>query len=287
MTRANIERLESMIGCTVAGPGVGPLAVGEGEGPGRMLEPEELSWEVGRLLGRDPVWEGRRVLVTAGPTREALDPVRYLGNRSSGRMGWALAREAWLRGAEVRLVSGPVALPDPRGVEVTRVESAREMLAAARDRLDGVDLVIYAAAVADFRPETPLDRKLSRREGDGSAPVALAENPDVARELRPELPPGAATLGFALETAELRERAAAKLREKGFTFIAANPAGEPGVGFEAETNRILLLGPGGFSEELSLAPKPEIARLLLDRVAPHLPPTAGGGSPGPSGYDAG
>ncbi|HSR42405.1 MAG TPA: bifunctional phosphopantothenoylcysteine decarboxylase/phosphopantothenate--cysteine ligase CoaBC, partial [Longimicrobiales bacterium] len=153
--QANLAHLRDALGYRTVGPDVGPLAAGEGEGPGRMTEPEEILEHVGRALEPENALTGRTVLVTAGPTREPLDPVRYLGNRSSGLMGDALARGAWRRGAGVVLVSGPTSLAPPPGVELLRVETAREMEREVRRRLPDADVAIFAAAVADFRPAEP------------------------------------------------------------------------------------------------------------------------------------
>ena len=179
-TQTNITHLREALSYRIAGPGVGPLAFGEGEAPGRMLEPADIIEEVGRALGPASTLAGKRVLVTAGPTREAIDPVRYVGNRSSGRMGFALAAAAWRRGAEVTVVSGPVTLDDPHGVEVIRVETAREMFDEVSRSLPEVDVSIFAAAVADFRPVDPAEDKLKRADVGPKMELSLTENPDVA-----------------------------------------------------------------------------------------------------------
>jgi phosphopantothenoylcysteine decarboxylase/phosphopantothenate--cysteine ligase len=158
-TQANAERCRQL-GYGILGPTFGPLAVAEEAGEGRMLEPLEIAHHAGRALRGASALAGRRVLVTAGPTREPVDPVRYLGNRSSGRMGYAMAREAWLRGCDVTLVTGPTSLPDPVGVEVSRVETAHEMLHEVKSLISLHDIVIFAAAVSDFRPDEVLGRKM-------------------------------------------------------------------------------------------------------------------------------
>jgi phosphopantothenoylcysteine decarboxylase / phosphopantothenate---cysteine ligase len=276
-TRRNAAHLADALGYTLLGPADGPLAVGEGEGPGRMIEPEALVEQVGRALGRRAPWIGRRVLVTAGPTREAVDAVRYLGNRSSGRMGFALARECWLRGADVTLVTGPVSLPTLEGVETIRVETAREMRDAAEPRAGSSHLQIFAAAVSDFRPVAPLEGKRKRERvqaagGDeGGARgwhVDLVENPDIAMETRGKGPEDVLRVGFALETDDLMTHARQKLESKAFDWIVANPAGEPGAGFDAPTNRGWILdrlAPDA-PEPLPLASKADFARSILDRV---------------------
>jgi len=235
-----------------------------------MLEPWQIVEHVGRALGADAAWEGRHVLVTAGPTREAVDPVRYLGNRSSGRMGYALAQAAWRRGARVTLVTGPTALPFPEGVDVLPVESAREMHEAVAGVVGGSDVSIYAAAVADFRPDEAFDRKVKRGELDGALTLTLAANPDVAAETRPLRKPGSVAVGFALETHDLLEHARRKLEAKGFQLLVANDATEEGSGFEVDTNRVTILDADGGAESLPLQSKDEVAEAVLDRVTPLL-----------------
>ncbi len=265
-TTENLRHLQDVLGHTLAGPASGPLAFGEGEGPGRMLEPEEILEHVGRALGRDPVWEGRSVLVTAGPTREPLDPVRFIGNRSSGRMGFALAAAAWRRGARVTMVTGPSSLPDPTGVETLRVETGGQMKDRVLERLPGCDVLVFAAAVADFRPEDPKGEKLKRsRKGDGLE-LRLSSTEDIARATLQGRKPGTLALGFALETEDLKGNARRKLKEKGFDIIAANSPLERGSGFDVDTNRVTILDTEGGVEELPLLPKDEVAEKLLDRL---------------------
>lgn len=268
-TQVNLRHLQDELGYAMAGPAEGPLAYGEGDGPGRMLEPEEILEHVGRALGRDPAWEGREVLVTAGPTREPLDPVRFLGNRSSGRMGFALAAAAWRRGCEVTLVTGPSSLADPTGVTTVRVETGDEMRDAALSRLSRADVLFFAAAVSDFRPDDPKNRKLKRsREGDGME-LRLTPTADIALATLEGRKTGALAVGFALETEDLRENARRKLKEKGFHLIAANSALEEGAGFDVDTNRVTLLDTEGAVEELPVLPKDEVAEKILDRLT-HL-----------------
>jgi phosphopantothenoylcysteine decarboxylase/phosphopantothenate--cysteine ligase len=266
-TRANAEHLESALGYRIVGPGIGPLAVGEGEGPGRLQEPDDILDHVGRSLGMEAEFRGKRVLVTAGPTREPVDPVRYLGNRSSGRMGYALARAAWRRGAEVVLVSGPSDLADPPGVETIRVETARQMQHAVLSHIGSCNLNLFAAAVADFRPADPRDRKVKRTRDGDSLEIQLEANPDVAAGTREHRLEGSVTVGFALETEDLLENARDKMERKGFDLVVANPANEPGAGFSGDTNQVVLLDPDGGSDELPLLPKDEVAEYILDRVS--------------------
>ncbi len=266
-TQANIAHLRVALSYRIAGPAVGPLAFGEGEGPGRMLEPGDIVQEVGRALAPSSSLSGTHVLVTAGPTREAIDPVRYVGNRSSGRMGFALATAAWRRGARVTLVSGPVALEDPYGVEIVRVETAREMFDAVSNSIPEVDVSIFAAAVADFRPDHVSESKLKRAELGPETTVSLVENPDVARDTMEFRRGGSIAVGFALETADLVEKSRKKLESKRFDLIVANDANEAGAGFEVETNRVTLLTAGGATEDVPLSRKHEVAEIILDRIA--------------------
>lgn len=264
--QANAERCRDL-GYTLVGPGVGALAVGEGEGAGRMVEPAEIVARVGRALGAGGSLAGRKVVITAGPTREAIDPVRFIGNRSSGRMGFALAEAAWLAGAEVTLVTGPSALPDPVGVTTRRVESAREMLEAVRGPVADADVAIYAAAVADFRPRDVVGEKWKRQSMGPDVQVALVANPDIARETRPLRPAHAVAVGFALETHDLLTHARRKLDEKGFDLLVANDATDPEAGFEVETNRVILLEPEQEPLPLPLGSKRSVAARIVQRAA--------------------
>jgi phosphopantothenoylcysteine decarboxylase / phosphopantothenate---cysteine ligase len=273
-TQANLRHLRQELGYTLAGPAEGPLAYGEGDGPGRMLEPAEIVEHVGRALGRDPAWDGRDVLVTAGPTREPLDPVRFLGNRSSGRMGFALAGAAWRRGCAVTLVTGPSSLPDPTGVTTIRVETGDEMRQAVLADLSRADVLFFAAAVSDFRPEHPEGRKLKRSREGGGMDLRLVPTADIALATLEGRKTGALAVGFALETEDLRENARRKLKEKGFHLIAANSALEEGAGFEVDTNRVTLLDTDGGAEQLPVLPKDEVAEKILDRLT-HLLQVAG------------
>jgi len=269
-TRSNLQRLAEF-GYLVAGPAVGPLAWGEGEGPGRMLEPEEILAHAGRALeGRTPL-AGRRVVVTAGPTREAIDPVRYIGNRSSGRMGYEIAAAAWRRGADVLLISGPSHLPVPVGVEVLKVESAEEMRAAVARALPAADALVMAAAVADFRPVDAADQKIKKETG-GVPRIVLEPTADVLRATRDIRRAGSVIVGFALETTDAVENGRRKLQGKGLDLLVVNDATEAGAGFEVETNRVVLLQAGQPDETLPLMSKAEVADRILDRVETLLPP---------------
>jgi len=273
-TQANLGRLRE-IGYRIAGPGIGPLAWGEGEGPGRLLEPSEIVAHVARALEGATALAGRHVVVTAGPTREPIDPVRFIGNRSSGRMGYAVAAAAWRRGADVTLISGPSALPAPVGATVVRVETAEQMRDAVAGVLPDADVLVMAAAVADFRPMQSSGAKI--KKGDGAPPtIHLAHTPDVLRETRPLRPEGAVIVGFALETDAPLEHGRRKLESKGLDLLVVNDAREPGAGFDVATNRVTLVRPDGRVEELPLLSKDEVADRLLDAIVPSLaPPVAG------------
>lgn len=278
--KANVDLLRSQGGIHMAGPGTGPLAAGEGSGAGRMLEPHEIIEHIGRALAGNGTLGGRSVLVTSGPTREPIDPVRFIGNRSSGRMGHALAAAAWRRGAHVTLVSGPTSLPDPTGVEVVRVETTAEMHEAVSRFLPQADVSVFAAAVADFRPSDPSEHKLKRSRPGDLDMVRLVPNPDIAMDTRSQRRAGSVTVGFALETEDLMENARGKLDRKGFDLIVANAAGDPQAGFEAPTNRVTLLGRDGTAESLGLLPKDEVAELILERVSSLLTGETVGGREG-------
>jgi phosphopantothenoylcysteine decarboxylase/phosphopantothenate--cysteine ligase len=265
LTQANLRRLAEA-GYRIAGPGVGPLAWNEGEGPGRLLEPVEILAHAGQALeGTAGPLAGRRVVVTAGGTREPIDPVRYVGNRSSGRMGYEIAAAAWRRGADVLLVTGPSPLPLPVGVEVQRVETAEQMRDAVASALPSAGVLVMAAAVADFRPASPAGQKIKKESG-GVPQILLEPTPDVLRATREHRPPGSVVVGFALETNDAVENGRRKLEGKGLDLLVVNDATEPGAGFEVATNRVVLLQPGREDEPLPLMLKSEVADRILDRV---------------------
>ena len=262
-TVRNAERLRE-IGYSVVEPEEGPLAVGEGSGPGRMPEPEDVVAHAGRLLdGRGPL-AGRHVVVTAGPTREALDPVRFISNHSSGKMGVALAAAAWRRGADVTLVAGPLAVPAPRGVATVRVETTAEMCVAVEKALASADVLVMAAAPADFRPADVAPRKIKKSSAPDS--VRLVPTDDILTATAHRRRPSTVVVGFALETNDVLAGARAKLAAKGLDLIVVNDATEPGAGFSVDTNRVTLLGVDGAEEALPLLAKSEVADAILDRV---------------------
>ena len=260
-TRANLKALARR-GWTFVGPAVGALAEGPSERPGRMSEPEQILVAATRLLAAGGAWAGKRVLVTAGPTREHLDPVRVITNPSSGRMGYALAQAAWERGADVTVVSGPTDLPPPDGPVVHRVETTAEMQRAVRGLIAKTDVLFMAAAPADWRPTRTTATKRAR--GDGALTLALEPTPDILSGLRS--PARCVRVGFALETGGGVGRAKTKLRDKRLDFIILNDALEPGAGFEVPTNRVTIIGKDGAPRALPLLPKRDVAERILDAV---------------------
>ncbi len=261
-TQANLALLRSR-GVEILGPATGPRAEGDAEGPGRRVEPEEIVATVERLLRRGAPWPGRRVLVTAGPTRERLDPVRVLTNRSSGRMGYALARAAWLRGADVTVIGGPTSVVPPPGIAIVPVESTQEMAAAVADALPLADLLLMAAAPADYRPAAPLAQKAKR--GEGPLKLELEPTADILAATVARRKKGALIVGFALETGDAVAGAQAKLKAKQLDLVVANDAAEPGAGPEVTTNRVTIVSRAG-AEALPLLDKSEAAEAILDRV---------------------
>jgi phosphopantothenoylcysteine decarboxylase/phosphopantothenate--cysteine ligase len=265
-TQANIERLRSR-GVAFVGPDVGALAEGPAERPGRMSEPETIIAHAARLLGSGTL-SGRRVVVTAGPTRESIDPVRVVTNRSSGKMGYRVAEAAWERGAEVVLISGPVALAEPAGVTVKKVETTQELEQAVRSELPSADILVMAAAPADFRPSNPSDSKRSRI--DGALAIPMEPTTDVLDATRGSRKTGSIIVGFALETGDALAKGMAKLERKDLDLIVVNDALEPGAGFEKDTNRVAMLGRDGTRKILPLQTKREVADAILDIVEQSL-----------------
>lgn len=253
------------LGYVVVEPDEGMLAAGEGSGPGRMPEPEAILAHVGRLLEGEGPLTGRKVVVTAGPTREPLDPVRYLSNRSSGKMGVAIAAAAWRRGADVVLIAGPMTEAPPVGVGVVPVETTEEMADAVRAALGDADALVMAAAPADFRAADPSAHKI--KKGSGTPTLLLAPTTDILTETRDVRATGAVIVGFALETRDALEAGRAKLAAKALDMVVVNDATEPGAGFGVETNRVSLVHADGEDEHLALMHKSDVADAILDRVA--------------------
>ena len=262
-TTAHIKTLTQR-GWHMVGPEIGALAEGPSERPGRMSEPDAILAAAAQLLGTGAAgkWTGKRVVVTAGPTREHLDPVRVLTNPSSGRMGYALAEAAHARGAAVVLVSGPTELVPPGGVKVQHVESTEDLARAVQTLIKDADALFMAAAPADFRPKTTA--KTKRPRGDGAMTLELEATPDVLKSLK--RPKGCLVVGFALETGNGLARARQKLQDKSLDFVVLNDALEPGAGFEVTTNRVTVLSKGGRQLDLPLLPKRDVADRILDAV---------------------
>ncbi|HPX61328.1 MAG TPA: bifunctional phosphopantothenoylcysteine decarboxylase/phosphopantothenate--cysteine ligase CoaBC [Deltaproteobacteria bacterium] len=262
--RENEQRL-SRFGFLFVSPEKGMLACGW-EGEGKLAPPEAILEAAVAALGpRDLA--GQTIMVTAGPTREDLDPVRYISNHSSGRMGYAIARCAARRGARVILVSGPVRIDPPCGVELVSVSSALEMQAAVMAHIDACQAVIKSAAVADYRPAERCAAKIKKQ--DGGMTLELVRNPDILAGLG-QLPRRPLLVGFAAETDNLRQYAEQKLREKNLDMIVANDVSQPDAGFNVETNRALLLFRDGRAVDCPLMSKDELAGVILDNVACEL-----------------
>ena len=261
ITQENVARLQER-GVTIIPPAVGQLACGT-TGAGRLPEPTEIVRIVEEHFARAQSLAGRRILVTAAGTEEALDPVRFLGNRSTGRMGFAVAAEAARRGAEVILVAGPTPLATPAGVQRVNVRSARDMHAAVRAEYDAVDAVIKAAAVADYRPAETAEHKI--KKSDGELTLTLVRNPDILYELgqrkRHQI-----LVGFAAETQNVAEYARGKLAKKNLDFIVANNVAEKDAGFGVATNHVQIFYADGRAEDHPLMPKAELAGVILDRL---------------------
>jgi phosphopantothenoylcysteine decarboxylase/phosphopantothenate--cysteine ligase len=251
-------------GVHVVDPGEGRLAGGD-TGPGRLAEPGRIVAAAAEVLAAGGDLGGRRVLVTAGGTREPIDPVRFVGNRSSGKMGYAVAEAAARRGAAVTLVTTIGRPAETSGIEIVRVQTAEEMAAAVLSRVADSDAVVMAAAVADFRPKAIADEKLKKR--DGVPDVVLEPTPDILAMLGERKQPGQVVVGFAAETEHVREHAAEKLAAKRVDLMVANDVSAPDSGFEVDTNQAILLYSSGSWEETPLLDKRELAGLILDRLA--------------------
>jgi phosphopantothenoylcysteine decarboxylase/phosphopantothenate--cysteine ligase len=258
-TQANLATLKKN-GVRIFGPAEGSQACGE-VGPGRMLEPAELVVLVSNLFTAGEL-DGLRVVVTAGPTWEAIDPVRGLTNRSSGKMGYAVAQAAMEAGANVTLISGPTALPDPERVRTLRVESAQEMHDAVHAHIADADIFVGVAAVADYRPTQAAEDKIKKSQEKMT--LELVRTPDILASVA-ALKPAPFTVGFAAETENLEQHARQKLGTKKLDLVAANRVG-PGLGFEADENALLLVEHGGVTE-LPVQPKDKLARALIRHIA--------------------
>lgn len=262
-TRENLDRIMSF-GNKVIPVGHGELASGL-TGDGRMAEPEDILEQVQQFLGQPGPLYGRKVLVTAGPTFEPIDPVRFIGNHSSGKMGIALAKALADQGADVTLVAGPVSQSlDLPGIEVVRVGSAAEMYEACTKRFDKTDIAVMAAAVADYTPVSVADQKIKKEAGEWSLPLQRTQ--DILKSLGQQKRAGQFLVGFALETQHERENALKKLESKNADLIVLNSLNDPGAGFGHDTNKVVILDRMGGVQETDMMSKDEVARVITERI---------------------
>jgi phosphopantothenoylcysteine decarboxylase / phosphopantothenate---cysteine ligase len=266
-TKRNVKQARSL-GYDILEPAEGPLAVGEGSGPGRMPEPEEIMSNIGRLLEGESSLAGKRIVVTAGATREPIDPVRFISNHSSGKMGIAIARAAWRRGADVTLIAGHVDIPLPSEINTLRVETVQAMSRSVADILPTADVLIMAAAPADFRPAKAVSEKI--KKGRGAPKIELEETEDILKSTISKRKKKSLVIGFALETTDGIANAREKLRSKDLDLVVLNNAKESGAGFGVDTNRVTVIGRNGKEEALDLMSKTDLAEVLLDRVEQEL-----------------
>ena len=263
-TRENVAHLRH-IGYSILEPDEGNLAVGEGSGPGRLPEPDTIVAHLARLVEPGTSFRGKRFVVTAGPTREAVDPVRFLSNRSSGKMGVAIAAAAWRRGADVTLIAGPLSVPPPPGPTVINVETTEQMRAAVESAIANADALIMAAAPADFRPADPATQKI--KKSSALPHITLEPTPDILASTISARSSNLITVGFALETNSAIEHGRGKLASKRLDLIVVNDATEPGAGFSVDTNRVSFIDRNGTVDDQPLLKKSDVADLILDRVA--------------------
>ena len=261
-TQNNVKVLKER-GVRMIGPESGMLACGD-EGAGRMSEPETIVEEICRILFRKQDYAGKKVLITAGATRERLDPVRFITNDSSGKMGFAIAEAARDRGAEVTVIRGSVTAEIPAGIRMIRIESARELYDAMMQKAPEQDVIIQAAAVSDYRPAEQKDRKIKKESGSDLT-LILTENPDIAKAVGEQKKPGQTLVGFAAETDNLLKNAKSKLGKKKLDLIVANDVTKPGAGFNVDTNIAVLITSDGSTEE-PLQTKRQLAERILDKV---------------------
>ncbi len=263
-TQQNLEALLSQ-GVNIFGPGSGEQACGD-TGPGRMLEPTQIMQACADLIAAGPL-EGKRVVITAGPTREAIDPVRFISNHSSGKMGYALAEAAAKAGAAVTLISGPVALATPKGVQRVGVESAQEMLEASLIAASAADIFIGAAAVADYRPVMVADQKI-KKGAEEVMEILLTKNPDIIATIA-TLEPRPFMVGFAAETENVIAYARSKLERKGLDLVIANDVSQSDIGFNSDDNEVVVVGAGG---EIAMprASKAALAENLIALIAEQI-----------------
>lgn len=261
-TQANASTLTER-GIQLLGPAVGEQACGD-VGPGRMLEPVELVGALEQTFSHHEL-QGKNVVITAGPTREAIDPVRYLSNHSSGKMGYAIAQAAVEAGAQVHLISGPTKLATPQDLTCTQVESAEDMLSASQQACTNADIFIASAAVADYRPAEIAEQKMKKTAPDDGMTLQLVQNPDVLATIAKQFP-NLTCIGFAAETEKLIEHAQAKLHRKQVAMIIANDVSDTCIGFNSDENQVHLVTADG-AEALPRLSKTQLARQLIDRIA--------------------
>ena len=261
-TQNNVKVLRER-GVRMIGPESGILACGD-QGAGRMSEPETIVGEICRILARKEDFAGKKILITAGATRERLDPVRFITNDSSGKMGFAIAEAARDRGAEVTVIRGSVTAEIPAGVRMIPIESALELYDAMMQEAPEQDVIIQAAAVSDYRPAEQKDRKIKKESGSDLT-LILTENPDIAKAVGEQKKPGQTLVGFAAETDNLRKNAKSKLEKKKLDMIVANDVTKPGAGFNVDTNIAVLITSDGSTEE-PLQTKRQLAERILDKV---------------------
>ena len=266
-TKRNVAQARSL-GYEILEPAEGPLAVGEGSGPGRMPEPEEIVSHIARLLEGESSLRGKKIIVTAGATREAIDPVRFISNHSSGKMGVALARAAWRRGGDVTLITGHVDIPIPAEIPTLQTGTVEEMSRVVSEKLPTADVLIMAAAPADFRPAAQASQKIKKQR---SAPrIELEPTEDILKSTISRRKKKSLIVGFALETNDGIKNAREKLKSKDLDLVVLNDASEPGAGFGVDTNRVTVIDRNGKQEELDLMSKTDLAEALLDRVEEEL-----------------
>lgn len=261
-TQANVKLLKDR-GVHMIGPAGGLLACGD-SGIGRMSEPEEITEEILHLLNSDDSMRGLRVLVTAGPTREAIDPVRFITNRSSGKMGYAIAETAAARGAEVTLVSGPVSIPAPAHCRLISVETTEDLYQAMMRECAEQDIIIQSAAPADYRPIERAEQKIKKEKGQ-PLHLTLEENEDIAAAVGRNKRKGQILVGFAAETENLLDNASGKLRRKNLDMIVANDVTRPGAGFDVDTNIVTLITEN-HQESFPLMTKKEVSEIILTKA---------------------
>ncbi|TMG70968.1 MAG: bifunctional phosphopantothenoylcysteine decarboxylase/phosphopantothenate--cysteine ligase CoaBC [Chloroflexi bacterium] len=266
-TQANVRALRAR-GVRIVEPDTGPLASGE-VGPGRLAAIERIASAIDDALAVSQTLAGRRIVVTAGPTIEAIDPVRFVSNRSSGKMGYAIAAAARDAGAEVTLITGPTALAAPAGVRTFPVESADDMKEAVLAQLPRADAVIMAAAIADYRPIERVTKKLKKKELGREMTVRMTENPDVLKAIVAARRPGTVVVGFKAETGDATAEASRMLRDKNLDLVVANDVADPRSGFGSDEDRVAFVSADGI-EQLPLLAKSEVARRLVDKLAERL-----------------